>query len=74
MYKYCKSYKSFLKIVNNTCVNQIIKFYLQEFQTPEEFFKGEKAAPFKWGSLNPTEFVKTCPKDTDDTVYHSKVS
>ena len=46
-----------------------------EFQTPEECFLGEAAAPFTWGCPEPRTFVsgKAVGK-ADMTSFHSKVS
>ena len=45
---------------------------LPEFYTPEEFFLGEDAAEFSWGSLDPQEYLKSA-KEADKKTYHSKV-
>ncbi|KAK6179358.1 hypothetical protein SNE40_011740 [Patella caerulea] len=44
-----------------------IKFY-----TPEEYFLGEKAAPFEWRSLNPIDYLKKNPASNDKEEYKSK--
>ncbi|GFS01631.1 bifunctional polynucleotide phosphatase/kinase [Elysia marginata] len=46
-----------------------------KFETPEEFFLGEKAASFDWGSLNPCAFLKKNPvitKTDDKALYAEK--
>ncbi|KAK3089365.1 hypothetical protein FSP39_003057 [Pinctada imbricata] len=42
------------------------------FATPEEFFLGETAAPFEWGSSDPNTYVKGEKKGGSKETYHSK--
>lgn len=42
-----------------------------KFQTPEEFFLGEKPVAFTWGTLDPNEYLLKAAKPKK-TEYHSK--
>ncbi|KAJ8306571.1 hypothetical protein KUTeg_017116 [Tegillarca granosa] len=41
-----------------------------DFQTPEEFFLGEKPVPFTWGSVDPNTFLS--PSKKTKQQYHSQ--
>ncbi|PVD23837.1 hypothetical protein C0Q70_17111 [Pomacea canaliculata] len=44
-----------------------IKFY-----TPEEFFLGESAAKFEWGSIDPVKFLMSVPTTKSKEQHHKK--
>ena len=46
---------------------------IADFKTPEEYFLGEKPAKFEWGSMNPTEFLKSATARDKTIKYHSAV-
>jgi bifunctional polynucleotide phosphatase/kinase len=44
-----------------------------DFATPEEFFLGEKPAPFEWGSPDPNQYLKSDKPAPGGKDYMSKV-
>lgn len=40
-------------------MHELEKSIFSDFATPEEFFLGEKPAPFNWGSPDPLKYLKT---------------
>lgn len=40
------------------------------FQTPEEFFLGEKPVPFEWRSIDPVEFLAKAEKESKEETFH----
>ena len=50
--------------------------FAANFHTPEEFFLGEKVAPFNWGSVDPAEVLKKGEEDKEKLekqAFHSEV-
>ena len=47
---------------------------ISDFKTPEEFFLGEKPAPFEWRAVDPSEVLKNAGKTDDESSCHSDVS
>lgn len=43
------------------------------FFTPEEFFDGEKEAPFEWLSVNPKDTLESAKDNQLEDKYHLKV-
>lgn len=54
-------------------LTKICCLFTTEFYTPEEFFLGESAAKFEWGSIDPVKFLMSAPKTKSKEQHHKKV-
>ena len=47
---------------------------ISDFKTPEEYFLGEKPAPFEWGAVDPSNVLTIAGKTDAEISCHSDVS